>query len=1265
MAQLSQEERDVLRAAVQIHSVQHIGVEAGLVLPQIALQGSDVVLSLEHVREETSLDTGCDESLQLPTLPCQAQEASDLRLPLEPDAEVGATWKPGWNCVGWVGRGIAALQAQSQVLVVNVYLVLSEMPKDLLRQVLKCRVPPGSNLGATLAAKAASSLLRLPYRTIVQCLGNVKRNSWNPVPRSSLESEEPCEQTVERDPQHTLRILTRTALATGYHGRSHVDYVRDCMRLHLAGADIGQKYHSKEFAQIVERLGAECIQALDAEDIHGHLPALGIPSDLAIAWDGVSLGASSFSRHETLQVMAAAFVSPHSCRLHARFLAAPSSGGNHSGQAQVAIASLAMTQHPVRLDMVALRSRCALVCGDGQVVVGGEEARHHSSGAAERLWRQLHPDANMLCTEWDKFHREDIAGRRAVRASAAAQEVFDVADAMHTLFGIGQGRVLFRSVASHLATETRTVSQPSRMKKIGYISGIPGNLLVNYKAYYGGLHARMHLTREGRGSQTLTSLVAIGRRLSSLGFVAFAMLFHDVLRHHLRPFALLIQEQSIEPWVIEIALERFISGLGRCVVAAQESRRLLLVGALLAPYVTQAEWLNVLSAFWYSPAARCFPGFYTGLPRLLVQRTFAGCKLNVATEHNPVTHMVLSPRCQCASQQTKRQTRSCVCWRASDCTCAHRCCEPHRIPCFSSPQCTCGGLEPCWVANVRCRCWQQARCHCQGRRSQVTVSRRQHVQVPEWVAHCGAPLRSSDSWYAGRFLVLPKEQRPPAQLAGESRFRNHLPRCQIPHWLPNVSAEVDGALRSLEEFAQALVKEMGGYFGPVGISKPMADLLKAMRQCWDWGVLATSTPQAQHVQAFLHVFHALVPFLKHTAWPNLPRFADLQRNWNLSDAAVGMQYLRLLRSVRTAGQTTHRETWFPIARLKVLPVWPFPGIVAALLPKLRSSSRVAALGCFGLITVFLGEFDGNMQPLAAKAFFITATSVARVGYGAASRARRREGRVPAVVGVMGVINAKPWKNKLIHVIAVERKLDPSAVSASLDGEHAFAMGGCWHAVRLHHRCRCFGSVESCCERYGSLLHSLFDAGQHLSPGQLVARLHLREGQLCCLGSSRDEQIVQEIATVLGTIMRKCPFVQRGQKRDVDGRAMSRSATLIRTRAETALMDAGRVGTQDLDISSSLQDACRAVAAQLPRPSWANDVVHQPTQLESSVASALDMLAATGGEIKAMPMHVARGTSQDQARSVVRARLDAWMQSVEGREWQENRRALWGADGDED
>ncbi len=170
--------------------------------------------------------------------------------------------------------------------------------------------------------------------------------------------------------------------------------------------------------------------------------------------------------------------------------------------------------------------------------------------------------------------------------------------------------------------------------------------------------------------------------------------------------------------------------------------------------------------------------------------------------------------------------------------------------------------------------------------------------------------------------------------------------------------------------------------------------------------------------------------------------------------------------------------------------------------------------------------------------------------------------------------------------------------------------------------------------------------------------------MCCLGSSRDEQIVQEIAAVLGTIMRKCPFVQRGQKRDADGRAMPHSATLIRTRAETALMDAGRVGTQDLDVSSSLQDACRAVAAQFPRPSWANDDVHQPTQLESSVAAALDMLAAAGGQIEAMPMHVARATSQDQARSVVRARLEAWMQSGEGREWQENRRALWGADEDE-
>ena len=63
-----------------------------------------------------------------------------------------------------------------------------------------------------------------------------------------------------------------------------------------------------------------------------------------------------------------------------------------------------LATHPAELDSSVLHARFAVGCGDGQLVRGGPDHRHPSSGAMEALWQAVHPSTNIECTFWDPFH---------------------------------------------------------------------------------------------------------------------------------------------------------------------------------------------------------------------------------------------------------------------------------------------------------------------------------------------------------------------------------------------------------------------------------------------------------------------------------------------------------------------------------------------------------------------------------------------------------------------------------------------------------------------------------------------------------------------------------------------------------------------------------------------------------------------------------------------------------------------------------------------
>jgi hypothetical protein len=88
--------------------------------------------------------------------------------------------------------------------------------------------------------------------------------------------------------------------------------------------------------------------------------------------------------------------------------------------------------------------------------------------------------------------------------------------------------------------------------------------------------------------------------------------------------------------------------------------------------------------------------------------------------------------------------------------------------------------------------------------------------------------------------------------------------------------------------------------------------------------------------------------------------------------------------------------------------------------------------------------------------------------------------------------------KLVRIVALDWQLDEARLASSLLADKTFVFpdrsgAHCWHAVRAYMRCR-LKAPESVCERWGSLMHMLWDSVGGWQPHRIVARLFMRESQ---------------------------------------------------------------------------------------------------------------------------------------------------------------------------
>ena len=708
-------------------------------------------------------------------------ELSNLQATLAPLR--GGQWSPGNNCGERVCCDPESWVPLAVKVVMNVFLNFRQLPGQLCTTILR-HLTPNMHRSDHPTLRCAAQFGGIKAHVVRRMFSHCQLHSWRLEQVATKPTEPTSVSAVGMDPSVALRVRVREALHTCYAGMPLGAYVGAIQRMKFAGLSLGNLYDHHSFVEEVEHKGLLAAQSLFAMSIHELVPSLGIPSDIMLTWDGVSIGRSMFSRHETLALIGIGYSSVQAgCRIRQRLCAALSEALRKRGPLQTSLVLNALCSHPAHLSREKLRKRLALISGDGALTSGGPQSVHPSSRALELLWAEVRPDVpDRPLVDWDLFHRLCTAVGHAIAHTPATAEIFDVGRALGQLFGTGDGRALYRSAMASLGNaSTFRVGLPDQggSRKVVQLVRTIQYIMAHMRDLHASLHARIGLTEAGLTSQTKDKLVDVCRRVSEVSFVVYSLAVMDTMQRLIVPLALVAQEDEIRAFAIwrhQVQVRDEILALPRKIDLLWTW---LFVSSLVGQYTARPDMARLWMCLLISPLGRNFPHLVGALDRLLWSREYNSCTLHVdwhlAEETNNVHAHAIAPRCQCGTMRSRRR------------------CECHSVDVGKSCQCTVVRLPR--RATVAFEFAHRAR-----------SERRLHamrVRVPEWVAHSlHDPRDFVNDVKSGlgphdvmpRFLIKQKESHTPAFLQGESRFKQPPSPCRciapLPIGIRQVRADV-------------------------------------------------------------------------------------------------------------------------------------------------------------------------------------------------------------------------------------------------------------------------------------------------------------------------------------------------------------------------------------------------------------------------------------------------------------------------------------------
>ena len=231
------------------------------------------------------------------------------------------------------------------MLIFNALTVVRSLPRKIRRSLLEFFGRSRSLGSSSSNVEATSRLLCVPPNLVKSVASGIKIEEGTgaraPVPPKASAKRAQCATAGDdaafsgRSALDAFVNLTRAALGVVADGGGERDYVAECARLVEVRADVGEKYHSREYFRDVVFLAARLVQAQDAADLCSTpLKALGTPGFISLSFDVIPIGGkTAFGRHGSVLVICGKAASPHTGRLHYRLMAFETLREGHGGDA--------------------------------------------------------------------------------------------------------------------------------------------------------------------------------------------------------------------------------------------------------------------------------------------------------------------------------------------------------------------------------------------------------------------------------------------------------------------------------------------------------------------------------------------------------------------------------------------------------------------------------------------------------------------------------------------------------------------------------------------------------------------------------------------------------------------------------------------------------------------------------------------------------------------------------------------------------------------
>ena len=249
------------------------------------------------------------------------------------------------------------------------------------------------------------------------------------------------------DQDAALHKLVRRSLSNSVLGRPYCDVALDLYQCILDGQPVPSKYTGRWVQPILEQIGADVAISFASSWLARPLDGLGIPSDIELFWDPVTVGSLFKATRGNIMITGAVASTPGigNCS-SALLLAMPAEGADGRGEAKFATLMRGLNGG-ASVSRKFLQKSLAIVAVDGQYARGEAQVAkvvgHNPQCTATILFEQLH---RRRLVSWDWFHRLCKAGITALNKSNFACEFFLLLRDLEAAFNSPQGKMLDRQL---------------------------------------------------------------------------------------------------------------------------------------------------------------------------------------------------------------------------------------------------------------------------------------------------------------------------------------------------------------------------------------------------------------------------------------------------------------------------------------------------------------------------------------------------------------------------------------------------------------------------------------------------------------------------------------------------------------------------------------------------------------------------------------------------------------------------------------------------